>query len=1202
VSTSAPVDSPQPAAPVRKRGLRRMTKVVFGLILLLGLLIITVQIILMTTIPERIVIAAVEQKSGLSLTAKSVDTGWFGRSTLRDVAVSLPLSQSAFVQIPELQVTHSWLFWVVLTQDVTIKYVHLQSPTFTVQQGPSGDWNLQDVVRLLGRMAGSNEAQQKDKQNQIPFLPSVQVDDGAVNIQDNRGRIGKVEHIYLTGKPRTAVAYQYDLGIEKRVSVHGELAPGGDWAHKVSFDVEDVAPWVTPFFSKWPALATVKGAWNGALVNGRIDGRLQIDDLRFGHFSAAGPLEIKAEEAGTGIYPQGLQLGIDGKENFDTALVGGSLLVNAAAVESRTLVAAVAGGHFNIDGKYQWADQSATMSVAWNGVQIPATVEQSGNLTVSISAPYSWQKTIAATLNTHGDFAQGKWNANFDISGQGPTWDQLAWSIAATNIEADNGGHEIDLQDLTASIAMQRSAAGSTLTLQSLTNSADMVSGSGCLNLTTLQWWVTVDGRGWPLPRHANQTMDVDLDLWGDHELTHLKQLYLRTGQLESWSDGEYVYDRPEPVDANVYIEQQPEKTAIVINGQNVASTQPIDTQEDLVQGSLSGDAHLVGKLLPTHLTFTCHASGSDLVIEHRPLGDLTVTTTGSINERADERIVVVVDTSELKLFGGNWKLEGWYPTEGMDSHTFRLYVTAENAAIEQLANNPNVQGKISGTWVIDIQQPNLDGISVSSHAVCTDVKIFTGSGGKAVQRAAIARIDIPRLTLFQDTMRADGVQLLEPVDPSFGVAGAATASASLSLTNPTQIDVSLRTGIHGWIVDPNIAGLEARVDVSANKLQIDTALKAARGHVDLDAVFNWRKPALATLKTSIDMQGRIAEVQDLNVKLLGGSAEGGAVIDLDHLYQSVAELQWHGLQSDQFADLFPRTHRLNGSFAGLLKIEPATDRYALAPESVHLELTPEKGSYGAVALNGVVMNAYLGPDRFVLDGRPDHATTLSVGGGTVTVWARLSRHVDDIMQSQADITVQNVDIDQIMRTISPKSANHQGILSATCTILFQPAIWRQMSASGNVQLTDSNLADFGPIAFLYNAMHLLVNMNTPTGKGAAELQLERGTLTIVRARYFNKGTEVRASGTIQNIFNAPNSPLNIVGVGSANPLSTIHLPVIADVSGIVNAIQNSLITEQITGTLGKPLYNTLPFASVTQGFKEFITGDVRNEVKGGAD
>jgi hypothetical protein len=113
--------------------------------------------------------------------------------------------------------------------------------------------------------------------------------------------------------------------------------------------------------------------------------------------------------------------------------------------------------------------------------------------------------------------------------------------------------------------------------------------------------------------------------------------------------------------------------------------------------------------------------------------------------------------------------------------------------------------------------------------------------------------------------------------------------------------------------------------------------------------------------------------------------------------------------------------------------------------------------------------------------------------------------------------------------------------------------------------------------------------------------RLEGERLEIPSMRYQNRGVDVWMSGTILDIFKGRAATVEATAAGSARPLKDLKLPFMGDVDAILKALQGGLATVSVTGTVGDPVVQVVPFAAAGDTFRRFMLGEVKNEVRGTA-
>src|SRR3954470_15289773 len=158
---------------------RWLLRILIGFAALIVLVVIVVQVVLWTNIPRNLVVKQIESEMGLRISTDSLRSGWLGRSTLDNVAPSLPLSDESFLKVKSLQVKHTTLLGLVLGRSISIDRIVIDHPEVFVRQDANGRWNLQEVAEILAKVGGGKTAQESQKEG-IPKLPDVRLIDGVV--------------------------------------------------------------------------------------------------------------------------------------------------------------------------------------------------------------------------------------------------------------------------------------------------------------------------------------------------------------------------------------------------------------------------------------------------------------------------------------------------------------------------------------------------------------------------------------------------------------------------------------------------------------------------------------------------------------------------------------------------------------------------------------------------------------------------------------------------------------------------------------------------------------------------------------------------------------------------------------------------------------------------------------------------------------
>ncbi len=383
---------------------------------------------------------------------------------------------------------------------------------------------------------------------------------------------------------------------------------------------------------------------------------------------------------------------------------------------------------------------------------------------------------------------------------------------------------------------------------------------------------------------------------------------------------------------------------------------------------------------------------------------------------------------------------------------------------------------------------------------------------------------------------------------------------------------------------------------------------------------------------------------------MAGGQIDGDARADLDNIDAVRANLMWEKIDTEQVLDFFPSLRGMGGTLKGSARLAPSTDPRALGPLRLNIDTAWTEGFYRTVPLSDLHLEAYLqmepgtlDPQRIVLADTLDEDSVLHMADGNVHLWARATRHDNDLWTTQSQVRFDSLQLDPIVHAFDAKAPKLPGRLKGSFTTLYdtpiqvsarpsaaiaagggllaagmqplapgnstQPAtpnaaqaafadLIQRLYLDAHVNITESNLGNLAVVSFLYNAMNLGRDVGRPTGRGSVAAQLDGGVLTISHLTYFNRGTEVHAQARIDNVWKFPDSPVSGTAVGSARPLSSIKLPLIADVDQIFNLLQSDLTSVSFNSPNVRDLSNhiqIITFRAIGNAMRAIILGDVNN-------
>ncbi|HEX4795574.1 MAG TPA: hypothetical protein VH370_17420 [Humisphaera sp.] len=1227
---SEPVAAPPPPPPKPRKRRRWILRILFTLVAIVLLFAVTVQIILLTNFPRRLVVTQLEKQLGLKVDANSLQTGWLGNTQLQNVKLSLPLARSAFLDVPEMRVKNTSLFGLILGRSVDIKRIELDHPTIKVSQLPDGDWDFAQVLDLLSR-AGGRKPAQESSQTAAPAMPAVKIAGGTLIVTDNQQRAVTIQPLEMEGHPESAVSWAFNLhaGAESAdqapLRVDGHVAPGGVWAHQATVAIHHLSEWIKPWNPTPPAV-DIDLQWTGQTTEAGFAGRAKLDKFAVGEAQARGVVFIEAGD-GYKIVPDNLQLKTGQHILPDLSLASGSIEYKGPQVTATQLMVNLMGGPARVDGTFNRNTRKASFNAIWSGLIAGPNVKHSGSLGITAQWPLSNELQLSGQLIANGTAPGGPFNADIHLGANGSSINDMDWTLDAPalawhraiplvfdHLHLGGGLHWKPIP------GTANQAPVLTLTSAALENGARLT-GIGSYNFDPARqdWSLRLSGKNWNAVRSGKSDLSFALVGHGDKKVAWLDYFTFQNPDATLTIDGSYTFGIPKPVFATVRLSNGEAPPEVAFNE---------DQASKFLRGAFSGSLAVSGTLSPLLLEVAGQANGREVLVAQHTIGDLEMHLAGLINgERAD------IKSDKIQLLGGDWSMDANY-TLSSDAANLVLDVDHLNLKnVAAMANGPDISGTLSGEW--DIRLPALrfdkDSIAVKGTAQLKDVR---------APEFAADLIDISS-TLEQGQVTINQVRMQRGK-------GEGRFSATFNLADTRHIIASAE--LSQWPLE--IPGSALRIDTSltAPDIAIDLPnrhslrpdqreLQAYIRQLDLHGDVELMGKPLGQYQLFSSVTGRLLDVRAIHVQLLSGRADGQARVDLSDPLHATAELAFEKVDLAQIGAFVPSLKGLHGQMEGTARLAPSEVSRALEPLALVITTKLTNGGLRTIPIEDATIVGYIGHDPLVTDGGyrlvlgsgPHQTSTIHFDGGVMQVWGRIGRHPGEALGTHVELSFQQLDLDRLVHDIDPAASKMPGKLAGNLTLLYatspvvtapashawpvqipatqmatpatQPALATLLDplyADGEVRLRQSNLTGYGPIGAMYDLMHLGKNSGIPTGTGNVGLHLERGTLSITHLRYFDRGKEIRAVATANQIWNFPNSPISGSMVGTAQPLANTKLPLLADIDSILTAVQKTVV-QSITlyGTVHEPKWRAIVFGDIGGELQRMIVGDVRSGAEG---
>lgn len=667
----------------------------------------------------------------------------------------------------------------------------------------------------------------------------------------------------------------------------------------------------------------------------------------------------------------------------------------------------------------------------------------------------------------------------------------------------------------------------------------------------------------------------------------------------------------------------------------------PRPASAEFLDGSLEAETVVHGTLDPLELTISGSLSGRNVAIRGSQIGRVSTQIAGY----ARGKTIALKTTAPLKLLGGRWDLGGMFH---LGEEVSTVTVNVHGLPLQDLRGvmgDTRIAGMVNGR------------MTIAMPGLAAGVGRWRGDGEFVAENVAAPfffadRIDL-RPVLREGRLIAAPITMRR----GEGTAQVAVSIALAKLDQIEARNLALSDwpvplpAMRGRLV---VDGSAPRISVSLGSDPADPA--AAKLRVDVPSLhlttLVWLKDQYAGhVKLDAAMAGRRFALRELGGRLLGADLSGRAAVDLDKPLLTDASIGFTGAQPHLIADFLPGVAGMTGRYDVAARIKPAQDRDALEPLLFEVQLDSHDGRLGEMPVGNALIRGFANLDddwgfvRAVLQdvrrsdpANPSRLTgpaapnTIQIAGGVVELWGRLVRNDNEAgiigatsHSAHLRLGVRDLNLDQIVHAFDPKASPTQGVVqgtvilfgtthirmppgqappafaadsvaarAATANLPFAERLFQRMHGDVQLTLLESNLANVKIFNFLYNAMNLGKDMNSPTGHGSINLRIEGSKLEIVRLYYFNKGVEVRSLGTIIDIDKLPNSPIAANAIGLAVPLRDTELPLLPDVNKFLTAIQAGATVVEITGTVADPVIRVVPFKDMGKALKDALVGEAK--------
>ncbi|NNM87676.1 MAG: hypothetical protein HKL95_04065 [Phycisphaerae bacterium] len=1157
-----PTDASPPAARPRRRvWLAILAILCIGLIFILVAAWLGGLRLLNSASAHQWVLNRLQTRIGLRVQVKSIHIRWTGTTTMRNVRIAMPLHKHAFAIIPKLVFHHHNVLWILLTGELGLKALIATSPRLTLRRDSTGDWNLPTAWRDIRTawQAGSSHA------NSISAwstnLPAIIIHQGAIQIDTLRPESLTIPRISFFGQPDGPITWKFSLAAGSpgpksthtpNLQINGVLVPAQSWRHHIQLRGRHLAQWIRALRPGWTSPTNVRATLRGALSGITLHDKITHAHIRLGTTIFGGTADLTYSGSSWLVSAEKVRLDL---ENIATQLqiYRGQLWADRQGWHLADMHAQVAGGGLRLAGVFNPTTESATLDAAWNNISLLHTYLNSGHLMASLSSPWLGHRLISATIATSGRSRYGRWRTHLTLAAHGAFHTGMRWRLIAPVITWRHR-HTLTLNKVHATGTINR--AKITVAQCSLAEDPHLQL-NGRYHFRDHLWnlFVRSDTTAIPvLPLPAHVHLQLRASGRGVH--VQLDQLLLKSRVWSLAATGQCIL-----------ADQYPAHLQVTATNIPLVNHSPGTTSAWALGGLISGTLLMRGNLRPPDLSFTGRLNGTHFTVNRHLLALPPVHATGRISHGQ-----ISISAAPVKVLGGQLQVKFLARTSGalagLTLHA--THISARRTVALLLTSPPEgIRGHLGLNLHIVVPSRNLSKAVLRGRMTSTNLLIPS-------LNAHLATIAIHHAVASLHYAR--GTLKLDPITIS---SGTATALCGVKWSHAQPADILFHTRLNSWTFRDPIEHLTLNLSgESRGTFNWKTSGIYGTGTINM-AIFHRNLP-LSHATLQITGTGHAITATRLVLSAGQNTLTGHGTWNINHPLASTAVLKCH-LPNPQI--LLPNTswtRILTGSFSGNLWLGHATSPHPLGPMELQLHLAAHKASLGAIPIGNLGIRLFVNKAALVMD-----QATLAFADGHLRLWASVTRHQKTLFSTDAALRFSRINLDELTRTVLTKARPTPGLLSGQVTAVALSNHWQDATGSGSLRIIRSNLAGTTILSSIYRLLNVQLSKNNPTGSGEAKWRIDGGNAEITSLRYFNRGTEIIGSGRLSHLWKMPDCQLHGYVVGTVRPFKRIHIPFVPQAQAILNALESSVSTVQVSGTWKHPTTTPVVFKNLGRDIQD---------------
>ena len=425
-----------------------------------------------------------------------------------------------------------------------------------------------------------------------------------------------------------------------------------------------------------------------------------------------------------------------------------------------------------------------------------------------------------------------------------------------------------------------------------------------------------------------------------------------------------------------------------------------------------------------------------------------------------------------------------------------------------------------------------------------------------------------------------------------------ARLTGDVMLREPTHAEVDIQDWPAPYFISTTEGGERFRPRASG-RVKGDASIRTGEvsGEAAINGVVERGGTKLADFAVDAAIKNKLITLNAARIDTLDGTLAAGGSADLANYNATRLEASFQNLTPARLAWANPVIADVGGKLDGTFSIRPSEDRRALGPVEIELKVQPSEMSFRKIVIGDLDLRAYAdvkSPEAFRLV--TDRAA-LHVAGGVIEPFARLSSEPGRGMAQLVTAQFSGIDLGQIGKAVDDDGKEIVGKVSGRVQVYGQTTKLATLAGDATIDITDSDLGNFGPIAFLYNALSVGTAGSSPIGTGNIQLRFSNDVLTIDDATYFNRGVYANAFGPVRGISSGTSAEIDhVIVAGSLQPLRAVKLPFFGDINDTLSALGSSLTTVEVTGVAKEPQMRLVPLNALGETVGKVLLGKARGD------